>query len=230
MKILAIMGSYRKGGTIDSVLDKILEGARAGGAETEKIVLADRHIEYCRNCFTCFRDLDADIGRCVIRDDMRGILEQCAAADGLVFGAPVNAGSVTALMKTFIERACFTMSRPTGRFLWFRGVPEPRAKAVKRAVVVTSAGTIPAFLKFLFSYPEFQLAGTARYQFRARVVGSLFISSIQNRRLRKAELKQAYRLGRRLAAPRLSPVQEIKARARDAAEPLFEVVSSVIRL
>lgn len=230
MKVLAIMGSYRKGGTIDTVIDKILEGARDGGAETEKIVLVDRHIEYCRNCFTCYRDLDADIGRCPIQDDMRGILEKCAAADGLVFGAPVNAGTVTALMKTFIERAVFTMSRPTGRFLWYHGIPQPRGKESKRAVVVTSAGTIPAFLRFLFAYPEFQLAGTARYQFKARVVGSLFISAIKNRRLREAELRHAYLLGQRLAVTRLSPLQEVKARARDAAEPLFEVVSSLIRL
>ena len=36
IKVLAIVGSYRKGGIIDTAIDEILSSAREEGAETEK--------------------------------------------------------------------------------------------------------------------------------------------------------------------------------------------------
>ena len=52
-KITAILGTYRKGGVIDSAVDEILAAAREAGAETTKIYLIDRHIEFCTNCRAC---------------------------------------------------------------------------------------------------------------------------------------------------------------------------------
>jgi multimeric flavodoxin WrbA len=37
--VVAIIGSYRRGGITDQAVDAVLEGARAGGARTEKIYL-----------------------------------------------------------------------------------------------------------------------------------------------------------------------------------------------
>ena len=53
MKVTAIVGSYRKGGTVDRVIDEILAAAREAGAETTKIYLIDKHIEFCTNCREC---------------------------------------------------------------------------------------------------------------------------------------------------------------------------------
>ena len=47
-KILCIVGSYRKGGTIDLLVTEALSSASALGAETTKIYLIDQHIEFCR--------------------------------------------------------------------------------------------------------------------------------------------------------------------------------------
>ena len=49
MKLAAIMGSYRKGKTIDTLLDRAIEGVKNADpeAEIEKIILIDRDIEYC---------------------------------------------------------------------------------------------------------------------------------------------------------------------------------------
>ena len=43
------MGSYRKGKTIDTLLDRAIEGVKNADpeAEIEKIILIDRDIEYC---------------------------------------------------------------------------------------------------------------------------------------------------------------------------------------
>ena len=58
MNIVAIMASYRKGRTIDTLVDQAIAGALAANpdATAEKITLIDKQIEYCRNCMTCRND------------------------------------------------------------------------------------------------------------------------------------------------------------------------------
>lgn len=230
MKVLAVMGSYRKGGTIDTVTDEILAGARSTGAAVEKIALVDQNIGYCRNCFTCFGDLESDIGSCPQKDDAQALLEKIVEADGLVLASSINMGSVTAMMKAFMERSCWTLCRPTGRFLWIKGVPESRIIKRKRAVIVTSAGWAPRLLKFVVSYSEYQLAGAARHAFNADVVGTLFVGSIRTRQLKTKELMRAQTLGRLVAAPDLPLAYRLAARIRSAVEPYAETLSSHIRL
>ena len=60
MKVLAIIGSYRKGRTIDTLVGKAIDGAKARDADVtvDEIRLIDRRIEYCRNCMAC-RNSDA---------------------------------------------------------------------------------------------------------------------------------------------------------------------------
>ena len=52
-KVVAIVGSYRKGGAIDTAVEAVLEGAREKGAQTHTIYLTDQHIEFCTNCRKC---------------------------------------------------------------------------------------------------------------------------------------------------------------------------------
>lgn len=51
-RIVAIVGSYRRGGTIDRLVDHVLEAAAEQGAVTDKIFLLDRHVE-CGDCLLC---------------------------------------------------------------------------------------------------------------------------------------------------------------------------------
>jgi len=82
-KIVAIVGTYRKGKVIDTLASEVLRGAADGGAETEKIYLVDKHIEFCENCRTCVQEKDVGRrGTCVHDDDMAGILDKVDAADG----------------------------------------------------------------------------------------------------------------------------------------------------
>ncbi len=74
MNLLAIVGSYRKAKTIDTLVDSAIEGARAAGGdiEVQKTHLVDRNIEYCRNCMVCRRDdPEKRIAKCIIDDDMQ---------------------------------------------------------------------------------------------------------------------------------------------------------------
>jgi len=135
MRVVAVMGSYRKGKTIDTLVDRAIEGVKEAcpAAEVEKIVLIDRDIEYCRNCGICRHDDPAKpIARCAIDDDMQEILPLMREADAYIFGSPIFEGTVNALTKTFLERICWTLACP-GRWP-VKGCPEPRTPERKRAI------------------------------------------------------------------------------------------------
>ena len=83
-RILAVLGTYRRGGVLDSIVDEVLAGARERGAETEKVYLLDKHVEFCTNCRSCTQQPGPVRGKCVIEDDMESILTQIEAADALV--------------------------------------------------------------------------------------------------------------------------------------------------
>jgi multimeric flavodoxin WrbA len=143
-KIVAIVGSYRKGGIIDSAIDEILSGARASGGETEKVYLIDQHIESCRNCRICTQEAEAKRGLCVIQDDVDKILNKIEAADALVLGSPMNFGTVTATMKKFMERLICYVYWP-----WGTGAPQYRNQLrTKRAVVVASSAAPEVVTRF----------------------------------------------------------------------------------
>jgi len=145
-KVVAIVGSYRKGGIIDSVTDAVLEGAREAGAEVEKIYLVDKQLKSCRNCRVCTQEAGLRRGVCVLQDDMDDILNRIDAADALVLGSPMNFGTVTAVTKQFMERlVCYAY------WPWGTGAPKFRsANGGKQAVVIASSAA-PAIVARLTS-------------------------------------------------------------------------------
>jgi hypothetical protein len=91
VRVVALMGSYRKGETIDRAVGEVLAGARGAGAETEKIDLVDRRVEFCWNCRECCREPGRMRGRCVRHaDDVDGILAALEGADAVVFGGGIG--------------------------------------------------------------------------------------------------------------------------------------------
>jgi putative NADPH-quinone reductase len=141
MKVVAVVGTYRKERTIDTAVDEALRGAAQAGAVTEKIQLLDKHIEFCTNCRTCTQTPGPVRGRCVLNDDMESILDTLEQADAYIFASPVNFFSVTALMKRFIERLiCY------GDWPWGKAFPKMRLKkGPKKALLITSSAC-PAFI------------------------------------------------------------------------------------
>ena len=103
-RVVAIVGSYRRGGATDSAVEAILEGARAMGAETRTFRLNEQHLEFCKNCRACTQLPGAERGRCAQEDDLESMLNAIEAADALVLASPVNYYNVTALFRRFLER------------------------------------------------------------------------------------------------------------------------------
>ncbi|HIP52649.1 MAG TPA: flavodoxin family protein, partial [Chromatiales bacterium] len=54
-RVMGIVGSYRKGGMIDTAVSEILRAAERDGALVSKVYLLDAHIEYCKNCRKCMQ-------------------------------------------------------------------------------------------------------------------------------------------------------------------------------
>ena len=65
MKIVGILGSLRKKGNTEILLDLALEEARKNGAQVSKISLRGKTIAPCNGCQKCHKT-----GRCVIKDDI----------------------------------------------------------------------------------------------------------------------------------------------------------------
>ena len=197
-KIVAVVGTYRPGHVIDTAVDELLAGAEKGGAQVEKIMLLDQHIEFCRNCRACTQMEGPERGACPIEDDMRGILDTLEGADGIVFASPVNFGTVTALMKRFIERfICYAY--------WPWDVPKAPAvrlkKKVKPAVLITSS-MCPAFIARWMMPNALKTMKSAAACLGAKPIGKLFFGMVAVKAQEGPNQKQllkAFKMGRRLA-------------------------------
>ncbi|SHJ71009.1 flavodoxin family protein [Propionispora hippei] len=106
-KVIAVNGSPRKQGNTAVLLEKALEGARAGGAETELIHLYDLHFTGCRSCFACKLKGGKSYGKCAVADDLQPVSSRIEAADALILGSPVYLGTATGEMRSFMERLIF---------------------------------------------------------------------------------------------------------------------------
>ena len=146
-RFLGIVGSYRKGGVIDTVVSEILETAGENGAIASKIYLADCKLDFCTNCRECTQPLGSKRVPCVIHrnDDMNEILEQIEKSDTIVIGAPVNMGSANALTQQFVERCAGYFYFP-----WGARYPVLRDKKIRRSAILVSGSAAPAFMNNSF--------------------------------------------------------------------------------
>jgi multimeric flavodoxin WrbA len=201
VRLLAINGSYRRGRTVDTLMGRAIEAARTvrPDLEVEQVFLIDKHIEYCRNCVAC-KEVDPDLEYvpCVIHDDMDDLMPKLVAADAFLFGTPVNLSAVTAVMKTFLERVCWTASNPTTAGL-IKGIPSPRVARRRRTGIIVTAGGTPAWMRLLYDKATPMIREVSESILNARVVATLYAGMILSRGVER-HLPKAARLGQKLLA------------------------------
>jgi len=205
-KILALDGSYRRGGITDQLVDAVLAAAQAAGAETERAHLIDRPIEFCMNCRACAVEPLASApvrGTCQLQDGMAALLECIDAADGLVLAAPVNFGGVTAVTKRFMERLiCYSH--------WPWGQPAPKLRRdlaegkdrPRRPAVLLTSSAAPSLLGRLMEHPLRELKQTAAV-LGCEPVGKLWhglAAQQPEQTIRAGAQRRAATLGRKLVA------------------------------
>jgi len=197
-KLVAIVGTYRKGGITDQIVAEIVRAAIDRGVDVNIIHLLDKHIEFCVNCRNCTQEKDVDRrGRCVHDDDMDSILQEIDAADAIVLASPVNWFRVTALMKRFIERLVVY-----GYWPWdFHGGPKNRVQEItKRAVIVTSAAC-PGFIARLMIPAPLRLMKAVSKTIGAKVVDKIYFglaAQQPQQKLTEKQRQRAYRAGAKL--------------------------------
>lgn len=106
-KIIAINGSPRKNWNTHILINKALDGARDTGADTELINLYDLNYKGCFGCLCCKLKNSKSLGRCVVNDELKPVLDAINDCDGLILGSPIYFGDVTAMTKVFLERFVF---------------------------------------------------------------------------------------------------------------------------
>jgi len=99
MKTLGILGSSRKGGNTEVLLDAALQEAQQMGSSVSRIILRDKVIAPCDGCLGC-----AKTGECVIRDDMQEVYKEIREADGIIWASPVYFWSMSGLTKNALDR------------------------------------------------------------------------------------------------------------------------------
>jgi putative NADPH-quinone reductase len=194
-KVVAIVGSYRRGGTVDTAVEAILQGAREKGADTHTIYLTDQHLEFCTNCRKCTQAPGEERGQCVQQDDLQSMLNEIDGADAIVLGSPVNFWNVTAIYRRFLERLVGYAYWP-----WGQAGPKTRNTRITRRAALVASSAAPGFLIPVFTGAARALSTTARL-FGAKPVGKLWIGlSAQqpNQPLSARTLAQARRIGLRL--------------------------------
>ena len=103
MKVLGFVGSPRKKGNTDVLVDTFLDGALSVGAEVKKVFLADYTINQCRGCYRkCI--LKPGFRCATFRDDMDMILRAMVSSDLILFASPYYCASYTSIMARFLER------------------------------------------------------------------------------------------------------------------------------
>ncbi len=95
MKTVAVIGSPRKEGNCDILVNELVEKLEG---EKDIYFLQDLDIKYCLACQKCQE------GDCIANDDINEIIDEMRDADLFIFSSPIYYGQMSAQAKTLIDR------------------------------------------------------------------------------------------------------------------------------
>ena len=98
-KVLIIGGSPRKDGNSAALCEQFAKGASEAGNQVEMLSLSGKKIGFCTACYTC------ENGNCPQQDDVPGIIAKMLDADVIVLATPVYVYTMSAQLKTLIDRS-----------------------------------------------------------------------------------------------------------------------------
>lgn len=129
-RVLCIVGSPRRGGNSDRLLDAVMAGVSEAGANPVRLVAAQAGVEPCRGCGAC-----SATGRCIVRDGMGAVYRELDRAWGIVVVTPVYFATVPAVLKALYDRC-----QPYWARRFVLGEPPVERKRPGAAIVVGGGG------------------------------------------------------------------------------------------
>ena len=114
-KVLILEGSPRPNGNSCILSNEFARGAEEAGCNVEKIQLSRKKLSGCLGCNACYRNG----GTCVQKDDMEEIRAKMLEADVIVLASPIYFYSMTAQMKTLIDRTYAFFNQLAGKTFYF---------------------------------------------------------------------------------------------------------------
>lgn len=179
MNIIGFLGSPRLKGICARLLDKALEGAAGTGASVRRVDIIRHNIQHCMGCCKCmFDDPALPVGRCPLKDDVASMLEDYIGADGYIFATPVYDGSVTALMKKFLERKIALSHRPQNAYATIGEARSPADFKKGAAMIVT--GNCADEYRELMGDPCFELMEGHLMIEQVITMDKLYVGSVEN--------------------------------------------------
>lgn len=101
--VVSIMASPRMGGNTASLLDEAERGARAAGANVERINISDLKVHPCVACMKCRRT-----GECMLpHDDAHRVAELLRQANSVIVAMPVYWASMPGTLKVLLDRLVY---------------------------------------------------------------------------------------------------------------------------
>lgn len=97
--VVIVNSTMRKNGNSQVLAENFAAGAREVGHNVEMINLRDMDLKFCLGCFYCQTH-----DKCVLSDDMNGLLNTVQHADVLVFATPIYYYEMSGQLKTFLDR------------------------------------------------------------------------------------------------------------------------------
>ena len=148
MKIICILGSPREKGNSAAIVDTFCETAKNRCSEIEMVRLNQLDFEGCQGCMACKERSE----RCVVKDDLKPVLDSIYEADILVLASPVYMGGVSGQFKCFMDRT-FSFLTPD-----FKTSTNPsRLPPGKKGLVVVTQGAPESMFKDVSAQLEMML-------------------------------------------------------------------------
>lgn len=145
-KVLVIAGSPRKDGNSDILCQQFARGAKEAGHAVEIVYVRYLNIKPCLACYACRAAKE-----CVLKDDMKGLLEKMVAADVIVLSTPVYFFTMDGQMKVMIDRTMPRYRELKGKEFYFIATAAAGKADMKR--------TMDGFYGFTDNVPQAKVCG-----------------------------------------------------------------------
>ena len=172
MKIVTINGSPRHDGNTANLCNAFIDGTKLVNTNCDIIHynLNDITFKGCQSCFSCKKLNSKNYGRCVIKDDLKPVLENIISADCLVVATPIYLMDASASIKALLERLCFSLGSYE---IGYRSLTPKNIEVVtlytmncvENDAPIYAMDNIDTFLGHIFSKPH-RICAYNTYQFK----------------------------------------------------------------